>query len=51
MGGGGIQCAVPESIHTPPHGRLLETPGGGGEDLKPKLLEGKYEANWNFLGG
>ena len=34
----------------PPHGRSTEIPRRRGV-LKAKILEAKYEANWNFLGG
>ena len=38
-----VKCAVPEKIHTHPHGRSLEIPRGRGV-LKVKTLEAKYEA-------
>ena len=34
----------------PPHGRLLEIPGGRGV-LEVKILEAKYEAKLGFRGG
>ena len=42
--------AVPEKNPYPPHGRSLEIPRGRGV-LKVKILEAKYEAKLNFLGG
>ena len=38
-----LQCAVPEKILYPPHGRPSEIPMGR-EVLKVKILEAKYEA-------
>ena len=44
------QCVVPEKNPYPPHGRSLKIPTGGGV-LKAKILEAKYEAKLEFLGG
>jgi len=45
-----FKCVVPEKIHTHPmegHWKFL----GGGGVLKAKILEAKYEAKLEFLGG
>jgi len=42
-------CVVPEKNISPPHGRSSEIHGEG--VLKAKILEGKYEAKLEFLGG
>ena len=44
-----IYCAVPEKFYTHPI-RSLEFHRGRGI-LKVKILEAKFEANWNFLEG
>ena len=44
---------VPESVHTPlvkGHWNFRGGGGGVGGGHKAKLLEEKYELNWNFLG-
>ena len=44
------QFAVPEKNPYPPHGRSSEIPMGRGV-LRAKILEAKYEAKLEFLGG
>ena len=46
-----VYCVVPEKIHTHPTEDHWNSKGGGGGVGEAKILEAKYEAKLEFLGG